>query len=229
MGSSLTDIFPRPRPLPLGGRVYLAGELTLAQIADLQADADARRPDPLEGLRGRLDGMEAEPRRLALVAAHAAAEAGPPAWGWPADDAGHAHFVLVALGPHNPGFTPADAAAVVERVEPEEYAALWRVARGITPLDEVEALLGVDRSGGSGAAITWAQAVCELMEAYPGLSLAAIAGLTLGQVRALRSGGRDEVRGVPAVPTSGRSLKQMVAEARAKFHGTDAKGADHAG
>ena len=103
MDSHLTDIFPRPRPLPLGGRVYLAGELTLPQLADLQAYADAGWPDPLEGLRDRLDGLEPEERRLALVAAHALAEAGPARVGLAGeDDAGHRHFVLRGAGPAQP-------------------------------------------------------------------------------------------------------------------------------
>ena len=194
MAGSLTDIFPRPRPLPLGGRVYLAGELTLAQLADLQAYSDSHWPDPLAGLRDRLADLEAEPRRLALVAAHAQAEVGPPAWGWPADDDGHRHFVLVALAPHNPGFAAADAARVVERVEAHEYAALWRVTRGVTPLDEVEALLGFDRSGSGGEPITWRQAVVVLCEAYPAYTLVAVGRLTVSQDKARRTGGR------PAAP-----------------------------
>lgn len=219
MADLITSIFPRPRPLPLGGRTYLAGELTLNQMADLQAYADRAWADPLEGLRDRLGGMEPEERRLALVAAHGLAEVGPPAWGWPADDDAHRHFVLVALAPHNPGFTEADAAFVVERVEPGEYAALWRVTRGVTPLDEIESWLGLDRSGGGGEPITWRQAVVEVCEAYPAYTIEAVGRLTVSQVRALRTGGKPEVRGVPVRP--GTDLKTMVREARKKFHGPD--------
>jgi hypothetical protein len=200
-------------------------ELTLGALADLQAYVDRRCPDPLEGLRERLVDMDPEGRRVALVAAYAKAEQGPPAWGWPADDDGHRHFVLVALARHNPGFGPADAAAVVERVAAPEYAALWRVARGITPLDEIEALLGLSTSP-DGAPITWTQAVVEVAEAFPGWTLEQIGGLTISQVRALRSGGKPEIRGVPLRPTkAGQTLKDMVREARAKFHGPESKGA----
>jgi hypothetical protein len=94
----------------------------------------------------------------------------------------------------------------------------------VTPLDEVEALLGFDRSGSGGEPITWRQAVVEVVEAYPAYTLEAVGRLTVAQVRALRTGGRPELRAVPAVPTGGRTLQQMVKEARRKFHGTGGAG-----
>ena len=210
-----------------------AGELTLDQLANLQAIRDDAWPDPLDvdGLRTRLDAMEDEPRRVALVAAHEAAEAGPDPWRGPKTDDELRAFILIALEPHNDGFGMADAAAIVEQMTAPEYNALLRTTAGITPLDEIEVYLGLDRSsGGGGEPIPWAQAVCEVMEVYPGMTLEAIGRLTVSQVKALRSGGKPSVRGVP-VPMDGAagsdsSLRRMVREARRKFHGTDtAKGA----
>lgn len=218
MGSRLTDILARPRPLPLGGRSWLVGELTLGDLATLQADLDARTPDPLGDVRGRLAGMEAEERRVALVAAYAAAEQGPPAWTGPQDDIGGLEFLRVALSRHNPGLTAADVERAFAEATSEEFLAILRACQGVTPLDECEAWLGLDRSG-AGTPIPWAQALCEVLEAYPGYTLDSLGDLTLTQVRALRAGGRPEVRAVPVKVGPGRDLKTLVREARAKFHG----------
>jgi hypothetical protein len=193
----------------------MVGELTLGQLADLQAGVDAAWPDPMDGLRETIGDMDEDARRAALREAHALAEEGPPAWSAPTTDAGLMHFLRVVLG--------SDEAAgyVFARITPGEYAALLRVCRGVTPLDEVEALLGLDRSG-DGVPITWAQALCELMEAYPGLSVAAIEGLTISTVKAMRAGGKPEVRGVAIKP--GMSVKDMVRDARKRFYGPE-KGA----
>jgi hypothetical protein len=219
----ITAIFPRPHPVPLGGRVYLVGELTLAQLADLQAFEDRRWPDPLEGVRDRLGAMDPESRRAALVAAYDVAEGGPPAWRGPADDEGLRHFLATVLKAHNPGLTGADVDHAFAEATAAEYAALCRASHGVTPLDEVEELLGVHRRD-PGEPIGWSRAVVELMEAYPALTIEAVGGLTISQVRALRTGGKAEVRGLPVSP--GRGLKEMLARSRAKFHGPESgKGA----
>jgi hypothetical protein len=202
----------------MGGRTLLAGELTLDDLADLQAPLDRAWPDPMDGLRDRLGAMGEDERRAALREAHARAEEGPPSWAAPETDAGLRHFLRVALSRHNPGLTGDDIGGVFDRITPGEYAALLRTCRGVTPLDEAEAWLGLDRHGG-GEPITWTQAVVEVCEAYPGWTIAQVGALTVSQVRALRAGGRPEVRGVPVRP--GMDLKTMVREARRKFHGPD--------
>lgn len=226
MGTIL-DILARPLPVTLGGVPYLVGEFTLDDLADLQAWLASRWPDPMAGLRDSLDGMGEDDRRAALRAALAEAEAGPPTW---ADDRGRdllctgegiLEVFRIALRRHHPGLAGDALVAVAERTSPAEYAALRRRLYGVNAVDEVEAAFGASRPGG-GEPIPWAQALCEVAEAYPGWTLAYIGSLTLSQVRAVRRGGKPEIRGVPVEP--GMDLKRMVREARRKFHGPE-KGA----
>lgn len=245
MAGRLTEIFPRPRQVTLGGRTYTVGEMTVGDLADLQDFLDRKWEDPLTPLRNRLDAMEEAERKKALVAAWKLAEAGPPSWG---DERARALFdagegivqiLRVALRRHQPGIdtqvikgpdgTPVKGPdggeiAVVEviagRMSPDEYFALQRAFWGIDPADEIERLLGVD-PGDRGRSIGWPQAVCETCEAYH-WPLAHVESLTLSQFRAVRSGGRPRVRGTAVRPKT--NLKERLRAARLKVYGEKGAG-----
>jgi hypothetical protein len=218
--TSITAIFPRPREVTLGGRTFRVEELRLGDLADLQDWLDRGWECPLDGVRESLPAMDAAGRDDLLRGLWDDVEAGPPRWGagrWRAlfgTGAGILEIFRVALRRHHPEITGEDLVAVAERTSPAEYAAMRRVLFRVEPMDELEAWLEIEPDE-AGRPIGWPQAVCEVAEAYPGWTLADIEGLTIGQFRALRLGGKPVERGTVVAPKT--NLADVVKKVRAKF------------
>ena len=218
----LTRLFPRPRPVTLGGRTFLVGEMRLSDLAELSEWMERRWESPLEALRPSLDGLDGRARLDALRGIWDACEAGPPTWGTDegmrmlATAEGIAQTFVTILRRHQPGMTLDEIQQVAEATTPEEYGEMLSAWRRVEPIDELSAMLGMDE-GDRGRAIGWAQAVCELCEAT-GWTLDYALTLTLGQIRTFRGGGKPIERGVAVAPKT--NLTERVREMRARMFGT---------
>lgn len=216
---SITQLYPRPKAVTLGGRTFLVGEMRLADLVALQGWLDGRWESPLEPLRPLLDAMDGPGRLAALRGIWDACEAGPPAWGKPEatellrTGAGIVETFRVILGTHHPELTAADVLAVAESTSPAEYAAMLGAWRRTEPIDEVAWMLGMDEGSDRGSPIGWPQVVCELCEAY-GWTLDHVLTLTLGQIRVARSGGKPRDRGIRVAPKTNLSERLRAMKAR---------------
>jgi hypothetical protein len=193
---SLSHCFPQPMPAQLGGQTYLASELRLRDLAQLEAWAIASLGSPLEGLG---DDASAEDLRAAWLAAEKR-----PALGSPEVDAsvfttidGRGLFALLVLRDDPRKLTADLARQIATQASAEEWERVDRIAFAIVDGDFLEVVRRVDRLLGlpsfavakaRGKTVPWAKAIAEAVEIYH-LSPAQIGELTLGQWRILRSGG----------------------------------------
>lgn len=236
---SLTTLFPRPRAVTLAGRTFLIGEMRLGDMVDLQAWLDSRWESPLDAIRPKLGSMAEAERMDALRGLWDACEAGPVRWG--TDEAaklfgteeGIYETFRVILRHHHPEYEttfvrvdgekePIPKLLVVARqTTPDEYSAMLDAWRRVEAIDELSWMLGMD-GGSKGESIGWAQAVCEMCEAY-GWTLDYALTLTLRQIATARGGGKPRERGIAVAPKT--NLRETVRMMRARMNG-HAKGGD---
>jgi len=222
----LSDLYPdggagSPRVVTLGGRECPARPLRVDDLPAFERWAAATLGDPCEGLDESDPGYADR-----LRAAYDPARAWPPEFG---DEAvwdlihtpeGLALTVAVCLG-----LSRAESLAIVddEAATPAEWAAFHAFAWSLTPSPYEEVVRRIDRLIGCpefsrgpvapGEPISWTRAVAEQADGDPG-RLAAIGRLTLGQWRALRTGGDDR----QSEPLPGDSAtRQAVMDLRGEF------------
>ena len=219
----ISKILSRPRTVMLAGNPFVVGELTLDDIADLQAFLDAGYPDPIPGLRESTEGMEAGARRSALLAAYEAAKVGPPCWSDAegtrrllADD-GFAELVRVALRHHQPSLTAEEIKAIAKHTTFPEYDGLMRALIRSDPREEIARMLGMRNEPGR-TVITWPEAIVEVATML-GRMPHELGSLTLSEFRAVRTGGKPKEVGIPLVP--GPGLRKRLAEAKLRVFGSD--------
>jgi hypothetical protein len=148
----ITRVLPVPRAIPLGGSLRVASELTMGDLARLQAWLEGQTPHPMEGLPPAWADPSPETRPGRLAAAWEAAKSWPVRYGTEAGSIllgspeGRAYFLSLALRPADPGFGVADALELLARITPTEWAGLRRVAYGITPREELADEIAPDPS-----------------------------------------------------------------------------------
>ncbi len=224
---SLASLFSRPVAVAIGGTTVLASELRLRDLAALESVVAELCPDPLADL----DPAAADyPERLKALydgtwpPPIGSAEADAVLLG---SDGGRAAFVLTVC--RLQADMNAERALELARADdPPGWSELTRIAFALPRRDLwaevvrlIDAHLGIEPFAAapelpeaSDEPITWPEAVAETCEAY-GLTIDQVGDLTLGQWRALRSGGKAPVRSepVPADP----ELAESVAKARWAF------------
>ena len=210
-------------PVTLGGQTYLASELRLRDLAQLEAWAIASLGSQLDGLG---DDASAEELREAWLAT----ENGSPALGSPLVDQsifatleGRSLFLLLVLRDDGRKLTSDQAREIAASVTAPEWDQLDRRAFSILDGDFQEIVRRVDKMLGlptfvpvkeRSKTVPWPKAVAESVELYH-LSFADLAELTLGQWRVLRSGGESDKFGEPMPADS--ELEDRVMTARGEF------------
>lgn len=225
---SLSRWFPAPTAVKVAGRVALASELRVRDLAALEAYIAAVLVSPLHGLD---EAAEDYPERLRE--AYDLAAEWPPGIDSPhglaalfADPAGLALFVSLALR-DSPEIDPEAVAAAIDQ---DELAALAKVAFGDRPdwrpvvVRAIDDHLGLPafearEDRGEAATVSWSRAVGETLAGDPS-RLAALGDMTPGQVALLRAGGEAEDKGDP-MPADD-ALTDAVTRARYRFwHGKE--------
>jgi hypothetical protein len=207
----ITRVIPVPRAVQLGGREYVASELTLGDLAELQAWLEEAEPHPLEGLPPAWADPEPETRPARLAAAWERARAWPPRLGTDrgaellASPGGRAFFLTLCLRRARPDFGPAEALDLLRRITPTEWSALRRVAYAITPREELVAELDDGADAGDGPP-DWCRSVHNAIQAEGCPDYAGLAALHLGQWRNLCSQGKAAEKR----PDFGAAVKRVV-------------------
>jgi hypothetical protein len=227
---AITNLIPVPRPVRIeaAGVTVQAAELTLRDLADLQAALDEQWGDPVLEIRAALteaerNGDEREACRLKREA-YEKAEAGPPVYGEPSGRAyyatpvGLALLTWVALRRHQPTLPPGEAAALLVKMSSVEFDRLWRIAHGRRPLKTIAAMI-LPPTPGRGAPQTWGRVIEEIIEAHPGWTYRDVYDLTISEFANARRTGQPEAVTVP-VPEDA-DIEAVAAEQRRRFYGPD--------
>jgi hypothetical protein len=190
----ITRVLPVPRPVTLAGRTYLADELQLKDIAQIQGWLEQQTPHPLEGLPPVWADPEPATRPDRLRAAWTRAAAwpvrfgSPEAWAALDGDAGRLLLLHLTVGKADPDFGVADSAGLLPGIAPAEWSALLRVAFATTPTMELAAEL--DDSQRDPLRLTdWCEAF-DLVHQHRVLSYREIGELYLSQWRNLNAVGK---------------------------------------
>ncbi len=137
-----TQAFNAPEEVAIGGETFLLSQLKTKEWAALQGWIKSRNPSPLVRAARAIEEAEATgqpmPRgvqEILLAQAQEAALRWPPrpgSWHWfnllDATEDGSAEFLRVVIVRHRPGFTLADAQALLARVAEGEMAEVVRVS-----------------------------------------------------------------------------------------------------
>jgi hypothetical protein len=135
----LATLTNQPRPLTIAGRTYQVYPLTLADLGALQKWVDGQFPDPLDALRGKLDGFSPEHQRFLLKDAAEAARKPKPQLGTPEADEmlervdGLAELLYLGIRRGDAAFTREDAAALCGGLTPADVGAVFGAAFGAGP------------------------------------------------------------------------------------------------
>lgn len=213
----LSELFPRARPVTLGGRTFGVLPLRLKDVAQLEAFAAAEAEGRYRQRLAELEAADRLPARgpyrralretyLALKGA-ASGTASVEALDGPA----LVHFVAVALSASNVEIDVPGLARVVRDATAEELADLARAAWDVSPLTELERRIAheidlapdddetdddddgqIEDDDGP----QWGEIVVELAN-KTGWDFATIGELRLPQLRAYQSGGKRRPYGVP--------------------------------
>lgn len=169
----LDVIFPRPVFVKLAGKYYRAGPLTLGDLATLQSWLRQAAGDPVRDLSPPLLDRQPATRRRRLVEAWRALKEWPPIVGSDADGTwlnspeGRAVFLVLVLGRYEDEFKAEDAEDLTERMSPDDWSRLRRLAWGVPAWREIAAELDpvwLDRQiAGSGEGTNWAESVISVM------------------------------------------------------------------
>lgn len=204
MPGSITQIFPRPRPVAIAGRAVLVHEARLGDLADLQAWLDREHGSAADGLAERIAGLPQVEADALLFDAMERASDGPPSWDSAEGQArlngtpgGVLAFLGVAL---RRSMTPEEFADLIEsRPDFDEIDAVRRVFYGVTDARRIACLLGVPPASRSDAdrRTTLTKAVVKFAEGT-GWTLDAIAELTISQFGTVIRGGETDDGSVSA-------------------------------
>lgn len=228
----IRDVFPQARPLSLGGREVMAGELTLADLAVLDLWLASSVGDPMAGVPPAGADPDPATRRGRMLAAwHCLAdrpelggEAGAYLCG---TDAGRAVVLLLASARGGAPLTHAEAMEAVAAATREEWAAFDRAAWGVPEWRALARELDpdFDPPGEDGPAepFDWGKALCDVAGGDPA-KLLACRDLTVSQFKLLCREGRPdhyEMR-----PRDGETPAELMARYAATF---TAEGGDTSG
>lgn len=225
--NAITSIIPTPKPLPIAaaGVTVQVAELTLRDLAELQAILDARQLDPLLEIGPALEDAQGDERRRLFVSAWEKADTGPGIYGEPSGRAyfatseGAAALVWVALRRYQPAMTPETAARLLVEMTAAEFGCLFRLAHGQSVTRALAMMLSpfpwTSRPGNGPT--TWGKAIEEVVEAHPGWTYADVYDLTLSEWINARNGGRAVSDDVPA--PAGMDPVRALAELRRAFYG----------
>lgn len=224
---SLSSWFPGATPLVVAGRVVLASELRVRDLATIEAYTAARLGAPLAGLDAAADDY---PDRLRSL--YDTLERWPPDVGSPetaaalfGDRRGLAFFLALTL--RASGLSADELDAVALEAEPDEVQEVERVAWGVQADHKADLVRLIDDHLGlpafrprptpmRGRPISWAQAVGDAVDGDP-RRVEAVGDLTLSQWRMLRCGGETELRDDPLPEDA--ELCDRVQDARREFWG----------
>jgi hypothetical protein len=215
----ITALIPVPRPLRVAalGLTLRVAEMTLRDLADLQAVLDQTWADPYLEARAALAG---EDSREALRDAYDRAEEGPPVYGEPAGRAYYATFegfavlAWVALRRFQPALTPVDVAAVAAEMTADEMFALRWHAEGGSALRVLARMLLADMPTPRPVPIPWGQAIHEVAELLC-VPYSVVYDMTLTEFRNARRGGKADDGDIPIAP--GADLGDVMARWRRDF------------
>lgn len=131
MDSSLAALTAQPRPIEVGGVVYLFHPIRIEDLGSMQAWCDARRPSPFKVVSGQLgNGLftPAQERELLQCAVREAARPTPRIGASAECDEllmsleGLAKILHLSVGRGNPGFTEAQAEALLRSMDAGQLA-----------------------------------------------------------------------------------------------------------
>jgi hypothetical protein len=225
----LLDCFPQPRPVILQGRLRIAAQLRVADLARLDAFLAAQAGDPFAEFT-RCEGAE---RRNALRRAYDAAEKADMTSPIETTEGrvrlltsleGAATFLLLVFRDDQPPMSAEDAQELAAAMTLDDWQAVERIAFGFDALDELVALidaeigveLPIPADNPAAKKHTWRHVLAALCRRYH-FPPAAIAELYLTQLRILLAG-PDVDRGeeIPA-GWSIEDYRQKILQPRAAF------------
>lgn len=216
----ITRILPQSFPLSLGGVECLVGELTLSDVAAIQAWLTARTPDPLLALgSAATDEPPADRRRRLIEAWHAARD-------WPIRFGSSAARSYLT-SPEGMGLILSLVLARYDRrnldqvvtiagaMNLAEWSALYRAAYATEPWQALLAELDPDSQDDSPSRLMdWIEAFDELAKTY-GWTPEQVGKLTLSQWRAIRGGSDAFAYKLPLKP--GETPAEALARERRIF------------
>ena len=173
----LTRLIPIPRPVALAEEMVVVGEVTLGDVATLQAFMESASPSPL----AEEDSADA----------WHASTSWPPRFGMPegsrilATPAGRAEVLRVAL--RQDPLTPQQLGELVAWATAEEWRAFERVAYGVTP--RMELVARHDPADDTPAETDWEKRIAWLLKEVGG-DFERVARMTLTQARFVLSAGK---------------------------------------
>jgi len=228
--NSITSLIPRPKPVRIAAidTILLVSELTLNDLADLQAVLDSQWEDPLRAIDEELDAAQGDDRRRLLAAAYDRAEVGPPVYGEAEGNAyftgseGAAYLLWVACRRNYTGFTPEKAATIFGVMSSAEFSQVWRVAHGHLSLHAIERMLGSGTASRPTGKIAWGKLAEEVVQDHPGWTYADIYALTITEFFNARRRGREEMRG-QRLPMDSAAIKAAIADQKRRFYGDGKK------
>jgi hypothetical protein len=185
----ITRVFPVPVVLHLGGAPWEVEELTLGDLAEIQAGVTAMAPHPFDLLP-----TDRPPTAEDWHAVVEAAAVWPPRLGTPeaaelgGSAVGLARWLLVVLRKRQPETTAADALDLLGRITPAEWLRLRSVAFGVPPVDL--ARQAIEGKPPEWDTVPWTVAVEQISE-LRNWDYATIRGLTLSQWRLVGTGGKS--------------------------------------
>jgi hypothetical protein len=183
----ITRVIPIRRRVLLGGERHVADELRLEDVAEIQGWLEDAAPHPLASIPPAWADPEPETRRARLIEAWEASGEWPVRYGTErasvllASTNGRAYFLALCLRRSNPDFGPIQASRLISLVTPLEWAALRRVAYGLTPREEIAEELAPSGQGGRTA--NWCLSFHRAINSQSGLTYESIKHLTISQWR----------------------------------------------
>lgn len=217
---------PKPRPVPMAGRVVLVNPATIRMLAELQDWVDSQIPDPFASVWPLVYGENPAQGEDRWGPIRKALKEAPDPIEWDSREGsaklatleGVAYAIWLAC---RPAVTPEIAAEIVIRASGPEIAAFRRAFYGINPEHELYMLLFSDMMSESPPSASWPEAVCEVME-KTGWTLPQIYDLTLAEFGMVRRGGKEAPRPSPANSGDPRNWKAI----RERLFGPDAVGSN---
>lgn len=160
--SDITRIIPKPVPLTLGGRGFLASELRLDDVAALQAWVSSVIPSPYDAAEdGLMSGAGDRAWKRLLSETIDAQVSWPPEPGDPEAEevlqshAGRKVLLALVLRREHPELSAAEIVSLYPEIAEREYARLVRVAWGADPLSMLSHLVDGPSGGGGRGELDW--------------------------------------------------------------------------
>lgn len=220
----LSRIIPVPRLLEIGGRDWLVSELTLRDVATLEAFVEARLPRPVDCLPDR-GSVPSWAWHTLFEQAWDRAEEWPPDFDSPLSSDvmqtlhGTAFFLWLTLRRFN-SVEFEEAAQLSLMATPRAWREVNRVAYGVEQIDELDRMLE-DLGLHPGGAYPWEEnvyRVCESLKLTPD----EVADMTISQFFWALRQGKPKERGLAVDDgMSPQEIARKMAQMRKRFYGED--------